>query len=1554
MKKIEYIILLIFLCLIGSRVLNAQEKQFEQKRIRKTHTADGAEISYKPWSENSYSNYAISKTSTFSYSISGHPIESGGSNLGVLSCNIPAHAIGFDYNSAETIDRFTITTGGTIEVLYSVFEGVDINEIQHKSLKNEKTGKLYTGDFRVINNNGNETTAIRSFYLEAGTYLLTTWVTYHQNVYCNISITMLCYDDNQEGYIRNHDHNIINCGQSSITDYRDYDGCCTTFEGLVSNKFKITQPANVKVKYYVTDGVGDNTNIKHLSMVDENGKEMNTEIIEYPSVDVIERTFYGLSPGTYLLRDMFEIPLFVYIVIEINCNIEIRNLGNPLDGDIHDFCGGSNTTIFIRDFMLENNSELDFACACSESDNFPDNMFLMDENGNQFYSYNKFYDGYYKKIKYLLPAGKYRYARKSSYDEYEFELHVFPIESAQLSSSHNYIRTKTYMAPDTILYLDQIQYFDGLGRPIQTVQRAITPQKKDLVSIQTYDAFGRDAESWLPGLSDGNGAYADPTAIMNSAKSTAMHNDQKPYSKPVYESSPLNRVMAQYGPGQDWHKTYGSDSKAVRIGYLNNSATVDSLKCIQYKVNGVNTTTTLSKTGVYPAGELYVTRMTDEDGNRSYEFKDKLGQVLLTRQINSNLLYDTYYVYDDAGNLCYVLPPLAANTTEYTDNCATLRLYAYLYKYDNRNRCIRKRLPGTAATTAANEGWLFYVYDKADRLIFSQDGEQRTGGEWSFSIPDVFGRIVLTGICKTANSTAIATGRFDNNLIKADPFTATGTYKGYNLKLDAATLTLGTVKILSASYYDTYTFLGTNGIPNNANTQYNPQSGYGVQYTASSKGLLTGTLTALFRENNTDIPEFLYSVMYYDIKGQVIQTKSNNHLTGGIEKEYLSYNFTGQPTGRMHVHSATGQDTRTEYYTYTYDHAGRLMKTTHQLQEGNNAAGPVIVLAENTYDELGRLKTNKKNKQANLTTTYGYNIRSWTKSISSPLFNEILYYNDQYAGSQKRYNGNVGAMTWQVKDQATNAWDKLRGYTFTYDNLSQLTAANYLENGTASNSYKTAYTYDKHGNMTKLTRYGKTTASAYGIIDNVTMVYTGNQLTKATDAVATISLAESADFKDYANAATEYTYNKNGAMTKDMNKGITAIQYNSLNLPRQVHVSSPTTQGWNKYTYTASGVKLRVESQSSPVTQSMPMALTLDNSYSTIVNKITDYVGNIIYEDNALKMIVVDGGYIENNQYHFYLTDHLGNNRVVANASGTPVQKNHYYPFGMAFAETPATEQGKQPYKFGGKELDQMHGLNHYDFSARYNDGVRFTTIDPHAENYFSWSPYVYVGNNPIIRTDPTGMDWFVDGETGNVIFIRGISDLSTLNDEQLEMYRLGNINRYENLGADNMFGDVVSWDGVDNILDHTIFNFEGADASTSFMKRQGYEKAERLHIRESLEHGYGIEDALRIPSRETLSRQITYVTPDKYGRYNEMNEGVRTEYSLYPPAWNSGAQGSYTLIQPYGSSPSGFNQMLKSTPQHIIEIPGEIKNYYKEKIDKTVKENINLPLKYRHLFPMF
>ncbi|WP_291530043.1 DUF6443 domain-containing protein, partial [Bacteroides sp. UBA939] len=686
------------------------------------------------------------------------------------------------------------------------------------------------------------------------------------------------------------------------------------------------------------------------------------------------------------------------------------------------------------------------------------------------------------------------------------------------TTTQNYIRTRIYTNETGTTYLDTIKYFDGLGRLVQIVQQGATPTNKDLVALQEYDALGRKSNAWLPASISGNNGKYVASATLKTQAIASNGNDQNPYSYPVYETSPLSRVVKLFGPGASWH-----NNKAVESAYKTNIAGNATLNCKLYKVGGTNQAPTLSQNGNYSSGELSVTEIKDENQNISYEFKDKRGQVVLTRQMQGTVAYDTYYVYNGFGLQCFVLPPRIQDEgiTE-----TKLDELAYRYRYDELNRPIAKKIPGCE--------WIYYVYDKADRLIFTQDGEQRKRKEWTFTIPDVFERIVLTGTCIDSLKN-YAANPLGNNVVKAARANADDTYKGYATPTG---VTLSSPKILSVNYYDDYAFFGYNGVPNTANAQYTAEAGYGVCYgdhqstnKAKNKGLLTGTLTAQMNADGTLSSTYLYSVMYYDNKGQLIQVKSSNHLAGGVEKEYFAYNFTGQIIKRKHVHAATGQNTQTEVYTYGYDHAGRLLTTNYKL---NTTAE--LTLASNTYDELGRLKTNQKRSHDNLKTTYGYNVRSWTKSITNSLFSQTLYYNDTYGGSTAQYNGNIGAMSWKLSTET-----KTRGYKFTYDNLSRLTSASYLENGSVNSNFNTSYTYDKHGNMTSLTRRGNTGTSTYGIIDNLTMTYSGNQLIKVEDTGASVSMSASMDFKNGSTSAKEYEYDANGNMNKDLNKGISAI-----------------------------------------------------------------------------------------------------------------------------------------------------------------------------------------------------------------------------------------------------------------------------------------------------------------------------------------------------------------------------------------------------------------------------
>ena len=187
-------------------------------------------------------------------------------------------------------------------------------------------------------------------------------------------------------------------------------------------------------------------------------------------------------------------------------------------------------------------------------------------------------------------------------------------------------------------------------------------------------------------------------------------------------------------------------------------------------------------------------------------------------------------------------------------------------------------------------------------------------------------------------------------------------------------------------------------------------------------------------------------------------------------------------------------------------------------------------------------------------------------------------------------------------------------------------------------------------------------------------------------------------------------------------------------------IKSPVAEARNEYTYSASGQKLKVVQKWNPNFSTAPVIGSGINTASLTQARTTDYTGNIIYENNALKRILVDGGYYEGGVYYYYLADHLGNNHVVVKSDGTSIQSNSYYPFGMHYA--PGIGYEKQPYKYNNKELDQMHGLNLYDYNARYYESAlgRFTSVDPLAEKYYSWSPYVYVMDSPLKYTDPTGM----------------------------------------------------------------------------------------------------------------------------------------------------------------------------------------------------------------------
>ena len=833
----------------------------------------------------------------------------------------------------------------------------------------------------------------------------------------------------------------------------------------------------------------------------------------------------------------------------------------------------------------------------------------------------------------------------------------YALTTAAQDASHNYVRTRSMLDETGGKYLDKVEYFDGLGRPFQTVLKKVTASSSNLVTLQEYDVAGRAANSWLPIVSSAE--YVAPASFKSSAPGN-YGNDSRPYGQPVYEASPLNRTVKEYGPGAAWHGGH-----SVNTDYLANSTANAQLNCINYSVSS---TGALTSNGSYASGQLSVVKTTDEDLNVSYTFTDKMGHVVLSRQMKGSETHDTYYVYDDKGNLCFVLQPMYQSS-------ANLDQYAFQYKYDGRNRCIWKKLPGA--------GYVEMVYDNADRLVFSQDGNQRalSTGNWMYYKYDGLNRLTEQGTC-------------------TNKVTTSGT------------------NVLVQHFYDSYAFRSQAGFNN---------SNFPDDASGNGKGALTASVATVLGSSNK-----IYTAYYYDIKGRVAKTVQSN-LLGGYDVTATVYTFTDKPATVTHTHTASGKPTRTEMYTYSYNHADRLLKVEHTL------GGTKITLADYAYDNLGRLQSKSLHGSATNKLTYAYNVRSWLTGISGSKFTQNLYYNT--GNGTAKYNGSISSMTWKAGNEST-----IRGYKFTYDGLSRLMNATYGETAginTNTNRFSENVTaYDKNGNIKTLQRYGQTAASSYGLIDNLTFTLGGNLLSRVDDAAAASAYNGGFEFKDGVKQANEYTYDSNGNLTKDLNKGISNISYNCLNLPSAVTFSDGSTI---VYTYAADGAKLKTVHKIGGTTTT------------------TDYCGNVIYENGVQKLLLTEEGYVtlSDGKYHYYLKDHQGNNRVVINQSGTVEEANHYYPFGGVFASS----GNVQPYKYNGKEYDGKKGLNWYDYGARHYDAAlgRFTTNDRFSEKYHSLSPYQYGANNPVNTIDINGDSLLIVTPAAIEAIYNGLQDGSNI-----------------------------------------------------------------------------------------------------------------------------------------------------------------------------------------------
>jgi RHS repeat-associated protein len=900
-------------------------------------------------------------------------------------------------------------------------------------------------------------------------------------------------------------------------------------------------------------------------------------------------------------------------------------------------------------------------------------------------------------------------------------------------ANKNYVRTADLLAPEqnaNNVFNKWVadakvttQYIDGLGRPIQTVVKQASLQSgnsyADMVGINVYDEFGREAIKYLPFAANNaggntaiaNGMFKDNPLAQQAAFCAAQYPGETHfYSKTNFEASPLNRVTEVYAPGSSWAGSETNTNPAlkrnVQSKYFVNTAN-DAVRIWNVANNAnVGSFGTYSTTAVYPAGELYKTIITDEHKKQVIEFKDKEGKVILKKVqltaaddngtgANETGWLCTYYVYDDFRILRVVIQPegvkklLESNwqlsTTDPFAYNTLLAEQCFRYEYDGRGRMIVKKVPGA--------GEVYLVYDDKDRLILTQDANMRTGTiKWMYTKYDELNRPIATGLWPSALTQQQHASNAANNL-------------DYPI--------LSSNEELIQTFYDDYAWMSAvTGLQSNYSNIYDvhfqPVSNTTWPYpqanvpSSQTKTMVTGSRTKILGTTT-----YLYSVVFYDDKGRTIQSQSTN-ITGGVDVVTTQYSWAGQPLIMVNkqTNAAGTPQTTVTVTQLIYDDLWRVVKTLKKLshnQVNGGAMAAYKTIAENKYDKLGQLvnkalgtKPNSNNSERLAKLAQEYNVRGWLTAINKNFvtagaagqntdeyFGMQLGYDKDGFGSftKKQYNGNMAGNIWRSLGDGVG-----RKYDYDYDAANRLLKADFTQhdgtafainaninfnvlmgnNGTDPNS-----AYDYNGNILKMQQWGLRINNSEQI-DNLVYEYKpgSNKMAKVSDVgtVATYN-GKLGDFKDGTNANDDYEYDVNGNLNLDNNKAISNITYNHLNLPQVITI---TGKGNITYTYDAAGNKLK--------------KVTIEDVSATkTITTTTDYINGLVYESkatvsdppdpndpppysNILQFVPHEVGRIRYKSaegtnsasfaYDYMLKDHLGNIRAVI----TEEQRRDVYP----------------------------------------------------------------------------------------------------------------------------------------------------------------------------------------------------------------------------------------------------------------------------------------------------
>jgi|GEM_PF-1204173 len=533
--------------------------------------------------------------------------------------------------------------------------------------------------------------------------------------------------------------------------------------------------------------------------------------------------------------------------------------------------------------------------------------------------------------------------------------------------------------------LTEIQYYDGIGRLTQTNNKYASQYNKDLIKAVLYDNYGNPIAEYLPYAKYQNhGQYDDNpvfyhNAFYNSA-SRVKHSDYA-FSEVEYENSPLFRVMEQGAPGESWELGSG------------HTVTYD------YRLNGFEevrkwtvTSTNCVGNGYYHMSHLTKNVVVDEHGIERSTFIDNLGRTVKehvgyyeTMKPDGSQPYqvwrdlETYYAYDDFGNLAWIIPPKAVKEMEnsgqwdvdYLTNTDDEDL-CFHFVYDDRQRLIKSKAPG------ADE--VIYVYNNRNQVVLEQTGDQRTTDEWTFYKYDRLGRLILSGLYTNSSHASCISSAQISLLFEGRTAINFSTQYGYTNDCFPSS----NIDVFSVMYYDDYDF----DFDGMADVSYTVPGESYFTSTPSSRthGFQTGGINMTLGANN--VIDYYH---FYNDRGELIQTYSDLYPSGSNLRNF-AYSFNGFPIHETVYHSFM-TNSHTLHKEYTYNRRNQLANTFVEIDGGAkkkvaaNIYNPIGQLVEQNIGATGNGGAQYTGQNPDLSylqsVDYAYNERGWLTHINN-------------------------------------------------------------------------------------------------------------------------------------------------------------------------------------------------------------------------------------------------------------------------------------------------------------------------------------------------------------------------------------------------------------------------------------------------------------------------------------------------------------------------------------------------------------------------------------------